>query len=621
MPSDLSVKSKLFDSFKYIPNGSKIPTDLWKSRHRKILLFLFLHIPILVLIGLYSGTESLLTGASIPETSNLRIAIQISLIILFGVLSVSDRISRRIRSIFATTAISISSTSLVFFTGGFIEAHFHFFVAIAFLAIYEDWLPIVFGVFYVGVSHAIFGIVSPDRVYNHIAAINNPFAWGVIHAIFVSGILIAVVNQWKSVEMSREKIEQEKDRVEEKLNEIEDLEKEREEILQQKEEIEKQREQIERQKEEISTLYNDLESQADQYSSIINSAADGDLTERLSSDTDTEAMNEIANEYNNMVEDIGQTILEIQEFSRDVAEKSEKTNENINEANQASKIVNDAVKEIEDLSTDQKEKIETVVEELTNYAATIEEVSSTAQSVSQKSIETYEIAEDGAEISKETIEETRDVNDTLNSTANEVSELKQKVDRIDEIIEMISEVADKTNMLALNANIEAARAESSDKETSGEGFSVVADEIRSLAEQTQDSTTEIESIIEEIKSQTDKVVENTNSSSQKFEDTVRSIEKLDESFQNVKRNAEEVSNGIKEVSRAMDDQASSSEEVTAMVDEISDIADKNANKSSQVSAAVQEQSSSISEILEDSENLVTRSEELEELLKQFTVKQ
>ena len=131
---------------RYIPSGDTIPEESWSARHRNILIVLFAHIPFLLALGLYEGTESTVTGATIPEISVARVVVQLAVLTGIGMLAAYPGFGRRLRTALASVGIVVASTTLVFFSGGFIEAHFHFFVAIVVLALYEDWLPFALGI-------------------------------------------------------------------------------------------------------------------------------------------------------------------------------------------------------------------------------------------------------------------------------------------------------------------------------------------------------------------------------------------------------------------------------------------------------------------------------------------
>ncbi|MFB6269479.1 MAG: methyl-accepting chemotaxis protein, partial [Halobacterium sp.] len=197
------VEATLRDVVRYTPSGDTIPEETWRSRHRNIVLILLAHVPLLLVLGLYEGTESV-TGARIPATPQWLIALELGILLGFVGLSVVPQFPRRARTALASTGLLASSVVLVQFSGGYIEAHFHFFVAMAAIAAYEDWLPFALGLVYVVSTHGVFGMINPERVYNHAAAIANPWIWGLIHGVFVLGLAASLMSHWYSTEKSRE---------------------------------------------------------------------------------------------------------------------------------------------------------------------------------------------------------------------------------------------------------------------------------------------------------------------------------------------------------------------------------------------------------------------------------
>ncbi len=120
-----------------------------------------------------------------------------------------------------------TSTLLVQFSGGYVEAHFHFFVVMAVLAVYEDWVPFLVGLLYVAVGHGGFSMIDPSLVYNHPAAIQYPWSWVVIHAIFVLGLIVALMTNWRSLERSREVAETRMQQVTDRDDQLERVEEAR----------------------------------------------------------------------------------------------------------------------------------------------------------------------------------------------------------------------------------------------------------------------------------------------------------------------------------------------------------------------------------------------------------
>jgi hypothetical protein len=96
-----------------------------------------------------------------------------------------------------------SSAVLVHFSGGTIEAHFHFFVVVILLTLYEDWIPFLIAFGYVVVHHGLAGSLAPQSVYNHPDAIADPWKWALIHGAFVSAAGLGAIIAWRLNENAR----------------------------------------------------------------------------------------------------------------------------------------------------------------------------------------------------------------------------------------------------------------------------------------------------------------------------------------------------------------------------------------------------------------------------------
>ena len=610
---------------RYIPSGDTIPAKTWGIRHRNIVLAVFVHVPVLMTLGLYSGPEPLVTGATFPETPLWRVVAQPALIAVVAGLALVPRFGRRVRTGLASLALVLCSMTLVAFSGGFIEAHFHFFVAIVFLALYEDWLPFALGIAFVAVSHGIFGLVDPGHVYNHAAAQARPFVWGGIHAVFVLAGAVGLVTQWVSTEQSREEVEQGLAEVAAKREEIDDLERKKAEVQQARAEAEDAQARAEAahaeaqaKQEEVARVNEYLERKASEFSVAMARAAEGDLTVRLEAEGESEAMTKIASSFNEMVAETDRTIREIQGFARTVAEESDEVDASMDEMRRASEDVSESVQEIARGSDRQKEMLETVSGEMTDLSATIEEIAASADEVARTAGETASVAEVGETTAESAIENVRSVETALDGTVENIERLDTKMGEIGEIIGLIGEIAEQTNLLALNANIEAARA-SGEAGGNGDGFAVVAEEVKQLAEQTQSSASDIERLVTETQSQTAATVEEAQAATRSMNESVEAVEEVTEAFASVRRNAAEADAGIREISDGTDDQATTAEEVVSKVEEVSAISEGNADEASDVSAAAEEQTATVTQASSNVESLHQRLERLQALLTDFTV--
>lgn len=177
--------SRVRDAF---PRGGALPAHVWSARHRGICVLLWLHVAALPLVGTIRGdgfVHSLLETAPVAALA------------LGACLEV---FSRGTRSSLATAGLVASSAALVHFFDGLIEMHFHFFVMIAVVSLYQAWRPYLIGAGFVLAHHAIAGLLAPEKVFNHSAAESNPALFALVHGGFVLAESAACLVFWRVTE-------------------------------------------------------------------------------------------------------------------------------------------------------------------------------------------------------------------------------------------------------------------------------------------------------------------------------------------------------------------------------------------------------------------------------------
>ncbi len=598
------VAYKLREFVRYIPDGTSMPKEMWEGRHRGILILIAVQVPFLLALGLYSGTESV-TGAEIPATPAWMLAGSMTIILVTAALANWSRLGRRQRTVLSAFSAMTVSMALVKLSGGYIEAHFHFFVFIAVLALYEDWLPFAVGMAYVAIGHGAFSLIDSSLVYNHPAAIANPVVWGGIHAAFITGLALALMTNWYSIEKSREEAERQLELVSEQKAEIQD--------------VEAAKAEVEQRREEVEWLNQHLEAKADAYSATMGKAADGNLTVRLDADSESEAMVQIGRSFNEMMDEIESTMGDVQSFAHQVSDASEKTMSGVDTAEQRSEDVSQSIAEMADGADEQREMLEQVSGEMNNLSATIEEVASSTETVVDAAQQTAAIADDGEETARGAIDSVRESQDSIDSTAEKVRILDERMADIGEIVDLISDIAEQTNLLALNANIEAARAGGGGGTGASDGFAVVADEVKQLAEETQDAAQDIEELIAGTQAQTEATVEEVRTAEEHMEESAEAVRDAADAFTKVSDNAAETDDGIREISKATDDQAASTEETVSMAEEVAGISQATAAEADDASAAADEQLSAMSQATAEAGSLADQAERLQTLLRKFEV--
>jgi signal transduction histidine kinase len=174
----------------YLPRGNTLDDETFQRRHLLLCWVLALHVPPLFAFGLWQGYD---VGHMVLEVAPPTAAL------VFARLARN----RRLAAFFVTFGLIFCSYLLVHLSEGSIEAHFHFFILIGLIVLYQDWVPLLWNTLFTLVSHGVGGVVDPSSVYNHYAAQNKPWLWAGIHAVSVLAACVGVTIFWKNTEMEQ----------------------------------------------------------------------------------------------------------------------------------------------------------------------------------------------------------------------------------------------------------------------------------------------------------------------------------------------------------------------------------------------------------------------------------
>lgn len=287
------------------------------------------------------------------------------------------------------------------------------------------------------------------------------------------------------------------------------------------------------------TSLNDLATQA-------RLIAEGDLSRRVG------IRGDLANSFNLMVDNLGALVKRIKEASLQVSTS-------------ASEILASA-REQESGSAEQAASINETMATMEELSSTSRQIADNAESVARVADETLRAAEEGRKTLSESRQGMEEIRKNTQSIADRILRLNEKSKEIGAIVEIIDEIADKTDLLALNAALEGTRAGEA-----GKGFSLVAAEMRRLAESVVESTKEIKRIIREIQEATNSAVMSTEAGLKTTELGTEMMKRTEGSLERIFTRIRETTDAAKQISFATQQQRSGTEQVVAALDEVSKV--------------------------------------------------
>jgi len=310
---------------------------------------------------------------------------------------------------------------------------------------------------------------------------------------------------------------------------------------------------------------------------------EGDLTKRLPLDSNDEVA-ELARWFNVLMDRLHQVLCQVANSTQSlVTAGGEMSSSSRDQAEGA------------EAQKDQTAQVATAMQEM---AATVQQVSENSNSAAEASQRAAGTAREGGKVVEETLSRMRAIADSVGDTAKKVQELGKRSEQIGQIVGVINDIADQTNLLALNAAIEAARAGEQ-----GRGFAVVADEVRKLAERTTTATKEIADMIRSIQAETKSAVEAMQAGTQQVEMGVESTSQAGLSLHEIIQMTEQVGEMISHIATAATEQSSATEEVSGNIGKIAKIANSSASAAQQFSSAL--------------DDLSGLAQNLQQLVKQF----
>lgn len=346
-------------------------------------------------------------------------------------------------------------------------------------------------------------------------------------------------------------------------------------------------------------------------SSALNQAGKGDFTEALG-DKYQDEIGDLVDSYTEMKENLSGLIHTVTETSHQVSASAEQLSASSEETSKAAQNITEAIQELADGADRQASSSEKAMNAASDISTGMDQIEKYMLKVKDASLLSGEKSDAGTEVIRNVINQMNIIDDNTNSASQSINELGNKSVEIEAIIKLITDVADQTNLLALNAAIEAARAGEH-----GKGFAVVADEVRKLAEQSSKSSGQISQLVKEIQNGIQLSVSSMSVGRESVEKGMELADQAGKSFLEISEAIEIVISQVQEVSAAITQISTRLDHLVTSIDESTELAKNAAYNNQNIAAAAEEQNASMEEVASLSVMLRTIADELENVVKEF----